>query len=56
MTFGNLISVSSVYCKKRVHDYEADKVTTGFGQGIYVTPYQMMQAFTAIANDGNMMK
>lgn len=38
------------------YDYEADKVTTGFGQGIYVTPYQMMQAFTAIANDGNMMK
>lgn len=38
------------------YDYEADKVTTGFGQGIYVTPYQMMQAFTAIANDGNIMK
>lgn len=38
------------------YDYEADKATTGFGQGIYVTPYQMMQAFTAIANDGNMMK
>lgn len=38
------------------YKYEADKVTTGFGQGIYVTPYQMMQAFTAIANDGNMMK
>lgn len=38
------------------YEYEADKVTTGFGQGIYVTPYQMMQAFTAIANDGNMMK
>ena len=38
------------------YEYEADKVTTGFGQGIYVTPYQMMQAFTSIANDGKMMK
>ncbi|MEY8370788.1 penicillin-binding transpeptidase domain-containing protein [Aerococcaceae bacterium 50-4] len=38
------------------YEYEADKVTTGFGQGIYVTPYQMVQAFTSIANDGKMMK
>lgn len=32
------------------------KVNTGFGQGISVTPIQMLQAFTAIANDGEMMK
>lgn len=38
------------------YEYEADKATTSFGQGIYVTPYQMVQAFTAIANDGKMMK
>jgi len=38
------------------YEYEADKITTGFGQGIYVTPYQMVQAFTSIANGGDMMK
>ena len=32
------------------------KVNTGFGQGISVTPIQMLQAFTAIANEGQMMK
>ena len=32
------------------------QLSTGFGQGITVTPYQMMQAFTAIANGGQMQK
>lgn len=32
------------------------QLSTGFGQGISVTVYQMMQAFTAIANNGQMMK
>lgn len=32
------------------------QLSTGFGQGINVTVYQMMQAFTAIANEGKMMK
>lgn len=32
------------------------KVNTGFGQGISVTPVQMLQAFSAIANKGQMMK
>lgn len=32
------------------------EVNTGFGQGISVTPIQMLQAFSAIANDGNMVK
>ncbi|MCQ9210079.1 peptidoglycan D,D-transpeptidase FtsI family protein [Granulicatella seriolae] len=32
------------------------QLSTGFGQGITVTVYQMMQAFTAIANNGQMMK
>lgn len=32
------------------------KVNTGFGQGISVTPIQMLQAFTSIANDGEMIR
>lgn len=32
-----------------------NRVNTGFGQGISVTPIQMLQAFSAIANDGNMV-
>lgn len=32
------------------------QLSTGFGQGITVTPYQMMQAFTAITNGGQMQK
>ncbi|MBO9130269.1 penicillin-binding protein [Bacillus sp. 165] len=33
-----------------------NKITTAFGQGSTVTPIQQVQAATAIANDGNMMK
>ena len=32
------------------------QLTTGFGQGISVTAFQMVQAFTAIANQGEMKK
>lgn len=32
------------------------QANTSFGQGLTVTPVQMMQAFSAIANDGKMMK
>ena len=32
------------------------QLSTGFGQGVTVTAYQMMQAFTAIANGGQMQK
>jgi cell division protein FtsI/penicillin-binding protein 2 len=35
--------------------YEADLGTNAFGQGITVTPVQMLMAISAIANDGNMM-
>lgn len=35
---------------------QIQKVTTAFGQGSTVTPIQQIQAATAIANDGKMMK
>jgi cell division protein FtsI/penicillin-binding protein 2 len=35
--------------------YEADLGTNSFGQGIAVTPVQMLMAISALANDGNMM-
>jgi penicillin-binding protein 2B len=36
--------------------WESEKITTAFGQGTAVTPIQQIQAATAIANDGKMMK
>ncbi|MCF6137008.1 penicillin-binding protein [Pseudalkalibacillus berkeleyi] len=36
--------------------YESDKITTAFGQGSAITPIQQIQAATAIANGGKMMK
>ena len=35
---------------------DVEVATTAFGQGSVVTPIQQIQAFTAIANDGKMMK
>ncbi len=37
-------------------NYPAERLTTSYGQGSTVTPIQMIQAATAIANDGKMMK
>jgi len=36
--------------------YEVDLATTGFGQGISVTPIGLLTAFSAIANNGKMMQ
>lgn len=36
--------------------YEIDVANAGFGQGITITPVQMIQALTMIANDGVMLK
>src|SRR6185437_10445878 len=36
--------------------YPSERLTTSYGQGSTVTPIQMIQAATAIANDGVMMK
>jgi len=35
---------------------ESELITKAFGQGIAVTPLQLAQAYTALANDGTMMK
>jgi penicillin-binding protein 2B len=39
-----------------VYRYPIEKLTTAFGQGTSVTPIQQVQAATAIANGGKMMK
>jgi len=39
-----------------LYQWPIEKVTTIFGQGTTVTPLQMIQAQTAIANEGKMMK
>lgn len=36
--------------------YPIEKLTTGFGQGSSVTAMQIVQAYTALFNDGKMMK
>lgn len=38
------------------YQWPLDKVTTAFGQGTAITPIQQIQAASAIANDGKMMK
>ena len=36
--------------------YDVEAATAGYGQGITVTPVQMLQGFSIIANDGVMLK
>lgn len=38
------------------YDYPLEKANTSFGQGVTVTPFQLIQAFTSVANGGDMMK
>lgn len=37
-------------------NYPIEQANTSFGQGIEVTPIQMMQAFSGVANDGQMVR
>lgn len=41
---------------KLLSRYPVERVTTTYGQGSTVTPIQLIQAMTAIANDGKMMQ
>lgn len=41
---------------KIVYQYPDDKITTGYGQGTAITPIQQVQAATAIAGNGEMVK
>ncbi len=47
-----------VYPSLRARDswYEIDQATATFGQGLMVTPIQLLTAFTAIANEGKRME
>lgn len=36
--------------------YDVDLATSGFGQGISVTPIELLTAFSALANEGKIMK
>lgn len=36
--------------------YQVDLATTGFGQGISVTPIELLTAFSALANEGKIMQ
>lgn len=41
---------------KIVYQYPLDKITTGYGQGTAITPIQQIQAATAVAGNGSMLK
>ncbi|WP_070120196.1 penicillin-binding protein [Bacillus marinisedimentorum] len=41
---------------KIMWNYPSERISTAFGQGSTITPIQQIQAATAIANDGKMMK
>ncbi len=42
--------------KTRSAWYAVDLATTGFGQGISITPIELLTAFSALANEGKIMK
>lgn len=58
--FGFLKSVDTPYLSNEPGEmqftYASEKLSTGFGQSINVNALQMVQAFSAIFNDGNMIR
>ncbi len=52
----NMVGVTNEAQGVKNFTYPIEKLTTGFGQGSSVTAMQMVQAYTALFNDGKMMK
>jgi len=52
----NMVGVENEAVGVKNFTYPIEKLTTGFGQGSSVTAMQMVQAYTALFNDGKMMK
>ncbi|MFC3882677.1 penicillin-binding protein [Bacillus songklensis] len=50
------IDIPGEATSKILYQWPLEKITTAFGQGSTVTPIQQVQAATAIANKGKMMK
>ncbi|API89147.1 penicillin-binding protein [Marinilactibacillus sp. 15R] len=56
--FGEAVGMNlpNEYSGSNKYEWPLEKVNTAFGQGLSVTPVQMLRAFSAIANEGNMVK
>lgn len=50
------INLPSEYSGSNPFGSALQKLNTSFGQGLTVTPVQMLQAFSAVANDGQMVQ
>lgn len=56
--FGERIDIGlpNEYSGSNPYEWPLQRINTAFGQGITVTPVQMLRAFSAVANDGQMVK
>lgn len=50
------IELSNEYVGDIEFNYESELATASFGQGVSITPIQMVQALTTLTNDGTVMK